>query len=671
MDFRGRELVGAELNGDRPRPGAWQDGRIPLTGLARGQHADRRRAGWPTAATARACTATSTRTTSRPTCTPCRSSTPGRAGSPASTSPTSRPRTSCESGAPEDWTVLGNGPSRPVEPGRWVITPTGPLPSYLVTLVAGPYVSVVDEHAGIRLGLARPGQPAPPSWRRRPTTCSRSPGRPWTTTPSCSACRTRSGSTTRRSCPTSTPERWRTPAASRCATRFLYRGRATGRTGAERAGVVAHELAHMWFGDLVTMRWWDDLWLNESFAEYLAHRCCAAVDGVPAVDRVRGRCARTGAPIADQSPTTHPVAGNDAADAETALQQFDGISYAKGAAVLKQLAAYLGEDGVPRRPAVATSDGYAWGNATFADLLACLDRRRRGRISEPWAAGLAADRRHGHASTCLAEPDRPASCHPAAPAAGPQPAARARRGQRGRRTGRSPRWPTSPWPTIRCRDRRPPTPCCSSRTAPTRPGPRSGSARTAGPGWLGCCRRSPTSRCWWWLYNAIRDAVRDAELDPAAALDLHPGGGARLVGRDDGRGRCSGLPPTSWPVRTPRWPSARRGWPGSRDVAEPLLDAAPSRVGPAAGRLPPAGAQHRRRRSAAGLGGGRATADGHRLDPELLWLVVRAAGRARPRPRPDRGGPGSGPECRGPDPRRPGPGDPGPAGGQGQRPGTG
>ena len=107
----------------------------------------------------------------------------------------------------------------------------------------------------------------------------------------------------------------------------------------------------MWFGDLVTMRWWDDLWLNESFAEYVAHRCCRR-------GHLRTRCgpssassARTGARSPTRRPSTHPVAGNGAADADAALQDFDGISYAKGAAVLKQLVGLPRRRRVPRRSA--------------------------------------------------------------------------------------------------------------------------------------------------------------------------------------------------------------------------------------------------------------------------------------------------------------------------------
>ena len=132
---------------------------------------------------------------------------------------------------------------------------------------------------------------------------------------------------------------------------FIYRGRATrGRAGRPGPGTVAHEMAHMWFGDLVTMRWWDDLWLNESFAEYAAHRCCTEGTRYPLWTEF-GIVRKDWGSVADQSPSTHPVAGNGAADADSALQDFDGISYAKGAAVLKQLVGLPRRRGVPRRPA--------------------------------------------------------------------------------------------------------------------------------------------------------------------------------------------------------------------------------------------------------------------------------------------------------------------------------
>ena len=98
-----------------------------------------------------------------------------------------------------------------------------------------------------------------------------------------------------------------------------------------RASTIVHEMAHMWFGDLVTPVWWDDLWLNESFAEYMGARVTADATEFTEVWVTEAYTRRPWGLAADQRPSTHPVAGNGAADGATALQNFDGISYAKGA----------------------------------------------------------------------------------------------------------------------------------------------------------------------------------------------------------------------------------------------------------------------------------------------------------------------------------------------------
>ena len=163
---------------------------------------------------------------------------------------------------------------------------------------------------------------------------------------------------------------------------FIYRSRATAAERASRAGVVAHEMAHMWFGDLVTMAWWDDLWLNESFAEYMAHRCCTEATRYELWTEF-GILRKDWGSVADQAPSTHPVAGNGAADAISALADFDGISYAKGAAVLKQLAAHLGDE-VFFAGLRDHFEAHAYGNATFADLIAAWTRAGAVNL-EAWA----------------------------------------------------------------------------------------------------------------------------------------------------------------------------------------------------------------------------------------------------------------------------------------------
>ena len=270
--------------------------------------------------------------------------------------------------APEDWTVQGNGPSRATGPGRWTITPAGPLPTYLITLVAGPYASVTRDHGATRLGLhARASLRA--ELEEAADDLLTVTGRALDYYTDLFDTPYPFGEYHQAFVPDFNAGAMENPGCVTLRDTFLPRGRSTWVDRGQRAGVVAHELAHMWFGDLVTMRWWDDLWLNESFAEYLAHRCRAAATEY-SLRTEFGAVRKDWGAVADQGPTTHPVAGNDAPDAETALQQFDGISYAKGAAVLQQLAAYLGEevflDGLRRY-----ISRYAWANATFLDLLAC------------------------------------------------------------------------------------------------------------------------------------------------------------------------------------------------------------------------------------------------------------------------------------------------------------
>jgi aminopeptidase N len=164
---------------------------------------------------------------------------------------------------------------------------------------------------------------------------------------------------------------------------FIFRSVVTRAQREQRAVVIAHEMAHMWFGDLVTLRWWDDIWLNESFAEYMGWR--VAVEATPFVDAwttfAVGR--KGGGYVADQRPSTHPVAPTDVHDTAQALANFDGISYAKGASVLRQMVAWLGDEtflsGVR-----AYFAAHAFGNATLADLLTALSQSS-GRDLGGWA----------------------------------------------------------------------------------------------------------------------------------------------------------------------------------------------------------------------------------------------------------------------------------------------
>ncbi|MBA2956299.1 aminopeptidase N [Nocardioides sp. MAH-18] len=149
-----------------------------------------------------------------------------------------------------------------------------------------------------------------------------------------------------------------------------------------RASVITHEMAHMWFGDLVTMKWWDDLWLNESFAEWACYWCEAeATEFTDAWTGFANARKQTGY-RADQLPSTHPIAA-DNVDLHAVEVNFDMITYAKGASVLKQLVAWVGLE-----PFLAGLRQYfkdhEFGNAEFGDLLLALEKAS-GRELQGWA----------------------------------------------------------------------------------------------------------------------------------------------------------------------------------------------------------------------------------------------------------------------------------------------
>ncbi|WP_307363487.1 aminopeptidase N [Microbacterium murale] len=152
---------------------------------------------------------------------------------------------------------------------------------------------------------------------------------------------------------------------------YIPRGAATDAQRGGRANTILHEMAHMWFGDLVTMRWWDDLWLKESFADYMgSHASAAATRFTDAWVRFAAN-RKAWAYQQDQLPTTHPIVA-DIPDLEAAKLNFDGITYAKGASVLKQLVAFVGEEPFfegARRYFAA----HAYGNTTLDDLLVQLE----------------------------------------------------------------------------------------------------------------------------------------------------------------------------------------------------------------------------------------------------------------------------------------------------------
>lgn len=165
---------------------------------------------------------------------------------------------------------------------------------------------------------------------------------------------------------------------------YVHESRATDTAYQQRANTIMHEMAHMWFGDLVTMTWWADLWLKESFADYMGHLAVAEATpwGAKSWTMFASR-RKAWAYVQDQLPTTHPIVA-DITDLEAAKANFDGITYAKGASVLKQLVAYVGHEAF-----IAGSREYfaahAYSNTTLADLLDPLSTAS-GRDLGTWAS---------------------------------------------------------------------------------------------------------------------------------------------------------------------------------------------------------------------------------------------------------------------------------------------
>ncbi|MFM7889355.1 MAG: aminopeptidase N [Actinomycetota bacterium] len=164
---------------------------------------------------------------------------------------------------------------------------------------------------------------------------------------------------------------------------LVFRSKVTERMYNARANTILHEMAHMWFGDLVTMKWWDDLWLNESFAEWSSY--LALVEATRFKNSWAGFNAerKNWAYRQDQLSSTHPIAA-DMVDIETVKANFDGITYAKGASVLHQLVAHVGRDNFIAGLQVYFAK-HAYKNTTLKDLLDELEAKS-GRSLDTWVA---------------------------------------------------------------------------------------------------------------------------------------------------------------------------------------------------------------------------------------------------------------------------------------------
>ncbi|QKJ19456.1 aminopeptidase N [Microbacterium hominis] len=166
---------------------------------------------------------------------------------------------------------------------------------------------------------------------------------------------------------------------------YVFRGASTLAQHEARANTILHEMAHMWFGDLTTMTWWNDLWLKESFADFMGAHAAVEAGGFPDAWVTFASRRKGWAYEQDQLPTTHPIVA-EIPDLEAAKLNFDGITYAKGASVLKQLVAFVGEDAFFRGAQRYFAE-HAYGNTTLPDLLAALEAasgRELGVWSHAW-----------------------------------------------------------------------------------------------------------------------------------------------------------------------------------------------------------------------------------------------------------------------------------------------
>ncbi|MEU4085103.1 aminopeptidase N [Streptomyces aureus] len=246
--------------------------------------------------------------------------------------------------APGGWTVLANGVTEHLGDGRWKAAPTPLISTYLVAVAAGPWHSVRTEHAGLPFGLH----------------CRRSLA-PYLDADAdeildvTRACFDRYhekfdepypfDSYDQAFVPEFNAGAMENPGLVTFRDEFVYRSAVTDTERQTRAMVIAHEMAHMWFGDLVTLRWWDDIWLNESFAEYMGYQTLTEATRFTDTWVDFGVARKSWGYDADQRPSTHPVAPDPDAvpDTASAMLNFDGISYAKGASALRQLVTWLGE----------------------------------------------------------------------------------------------------------------------------------------------------------------------------------------------------------------------------------------------------------------------------------------------------------------------------------------
>jgi aminopeptidase N len=287
--------------------------------------------------------------------------------------------------AREGWQVISNmapttsGQAQGTGTARWRFPPTPVLPTYITTVAAGPYYAVRDEHDGIPLGI----------FCRQSLASYLDPDEIFEVTRqgfdyfhAAFGLRYPFGKYDQLFVPEFKAGAMENAGAVTFLEAMVFRSRVTDSSREARAETILHEMAHMWFGDLVTMRWWDDLWLNESFATWAGTVAQAEGTRWTAAWTTFAQAWKAWAYRQDQLPSTHPIAA-DIPDIAAVEVNFDGITYAKGAAVLKQLVAHVGREnfltGLRRY-----FGQHAWGNAVLGDLLAALEQAS-GRDLSSWS----------------------------------------------------------------------------------------------------------------------------------------------------------------------------------------------------------------------------------------------------------------------------------------------
>jgi aminopeptidase N len=286
--------------------------------------------------------------------------------------------------APPHWEVVSNGRAEEVSEGvggAQVVRfrTTAPLAPYVTALVAGPYHKVTDSHDGIDLGVYCRASLAEHldadeillitkqgfDWYHRAFDYRY----PFDKYDQLFVPEFNAGAMENAACVTFLDD-------------YVFRSKVTDYAYERRADTILHEMAHMWFGDLVTMRWWDDLWLNESFASFASVLAQAQATRFTSAWTTFATVEKTWAYRQDQLSSTHPIAA-DIPDVQAVEVNFDGITYAKGASVLKQLAAYVGIEQFLRAMQVYFRR-YEYGNTTLADLLGVLSEES-GRDLSRWS----------------------------------------------------------------------------------------------------------------------------------------------------------------------------------------------------------------------------------------------------------------------------------------------